>query len=162
VRRCLLASLLALAVAGCAHDVERGPVEARNLAALNTIAIPPGAVVVRTETRGFHAPDTSEGPIVGWATVRELRLTRELRAEQVVARARRELRRAGWRIGVGSNFYFNADRKGSCLYLLSLADAPSESEEIPEFITADEAPPEDELPPGQVIVHGLHLKVSDC
>ena len=55
----------------------------------------PGAEVHRTETSGRHAPDTSEGPIVGWTTVRELRLAGGARAEQVVARARTDLKRAG-------------------------------------------------------------------
>ena len=92
------------------------------------------------------------------------RLTLELRAEQghrpCAARAGR--RRWPRRIGIGSDFYFNADRKGSCLHLLPLADAPSESKEIPEVTATDEAPTKDKLPPGKVIAHGLFLKVSDC
>ena len=123
-----------------------------------------GAVVVRSETHGLHAPDTSEGQIVGWATIRELRLTRGLRAEQVIVRARRELRRAGWRIGIGSDFYFNAEPEG----LVSAPPAawrtrPSRrARRYPEVTATDEAPTEDKLPPGKVIAHGLFLKVSDC
>src|SRR3954468_12313094 len=93
-----LVIVAALALAACGEDVERGPAEARNLAALETIPAPAGAVVVRTETHGDTAPDTDDGPIVDWSTVRELRLPGTAQARDVVARARRDLERAGWRM----------------------------------------------------------------
>jgi hypothetical protein len=153
----------AATLAACGGDVERGPAEARNLAALDTIPTPAGAVVVRTETHGDKAPDTDEGPIVGWSTVRELRLTGELQARRVIARGRRDLERAGWRMsGFVDDFYLNARRRDACLHFLTSAAAPSQSDEIPEFTATDEAPPEDQVDPGDVVAHGLVLKVSGC
>src|SRR4051794_22689668 len=119
MRGCVVVMLAAPTLAACAKDAERAPAERRNMTALNTIPSPPGAITVRTTTHGRTAPDTSEGPIVGWATNRELRLTRRLRAEQVIARAREDLRDAGWRIPGGADFCLNARRGRSCLRLLT-------------------------------------------
>jgi hypothetical protein len=159
-RKAMRALLLAIALAGCAEDAEREPAERRNLAALDTIAVPPGATVLRTETSGRHAPDTSEGPIVGWTTVRELRLTSGDRAEQVVNRARTDLERAGWRIENGADFYLNARRKASCLHFLPLPAEPTD--EIQETTATDVAPPGSEQEPGRAIARGLMLSVTDC
>jgi hypothetical protein len=158
--RGLLVVVLAAVVAACADDVEREPAERRNRAALDTIAVPPGAAVRRTETSGRHAPDTSDGPIVGWTTVRELRLANGDRAERVVARARTDLERAGWRIENGDDFYLNARRQGSCLHFLPLPAEPTD--EIAESTATDVAPPGGEPDPGQAIARGLVLSVSDC
>jgi hypothetical protein len=160
MRGAALAIVLAVALAACAEDAEREPAERRNRAALETIALPPGAEVHRTETSGHHAPDTSKGPIIGWTTVREVRLAGGARAEQVVARARTDLERAGWRIENDDNFYVNARRQGSCLHFLPLPAEPTD--EIPEFTATDEAPPGSDQDPGQAIARGLILSVSDC
>ena len=160
MRGAALAIVLAVALAACAEDAEREPAERRNRAALETIVLPPGAEVHRTETSGRHAPDTSDGPIVGWTTVRELRLAGGARAEQVVARARTDLERAGWRIENGDDFYVNARRQGSCLHFLPSPAEPTD--EIPEFTATDEAPPGSDQDPGQAIARGLVLSVSDC
>ncbi|MDA0158956.1 hypothetical protein OM076_01665 [Solirubrobacter ginsenosidimutans] len=129
---------------------------------MNTIPSPPGATVVKTVTSGHHAPDTSDGPIVGWTTVRELRLDGRSRAAQVVARARRDLQRAGWRILDRADFYLNARRDRTCLHLLPGPRTPSEEETIPEFTATDEAPQSEESAPGDMIAHGLVLSASDC
>jgi len=160
MRRAVLAIVLAVALAACAEDAEREPAERRNRAALDTIVLPPGAEVHRTETSGRHAPDTSDGPIVGWTTVRELRLAGGARAEQLVARERANLKRSGWRIENGDDFYVNARRQGSCLHLLTSPAEPTD--EIPEFTATDEVPPGSDQDPGQAIARGLILSVSDC
>ena len=109
---------------------------------------------------GRHAPDTSDGPIVGWTTVRELRLTHRDRAEQVVDRARTDLERAGWRIETADDFYLNARRQGTCLHFLTVPAAPTD--DIPETTATDVAPPGNEQEPGEAIARGLILSVSDC
>jgi hypothetical protein len=161
MRRVLLA--LAVAFAGCGSDVERGPAEARNLAALETIPTPQGAVEVDTETFSRTAPDTSDGPIVDWATDRRLRLTGGETARRVIARAETGLKRAGWQmVGSVEDFYLNARRQRSCLHYLTSPEPPSTSDEIPEFTATDEAPAEDETDPGDAIARGLMLIVSGC
>jgi hypothetical protein len=118
--------------------------------------------VVKTVTSGHHAPDTSDGPIVGWTTVRELRLDGQSRVAQVVADARGDLQRAGWRILDRADFYLNARRDRTCLHLLPGSQAPSEQETIPEVTATDNAPRTAETEPGESIARGLALSAGDC
>ncbi len=92
--------------------------------------------------------------------MREVRLAGGARAEQVVARARTDLERAGWRIENGDDFYVNARRQGSCLHFLPTPAEPTD--EIPEFTATGEAPPGSDQDPGRAIARGLVLSVSDC
>jgi hypothetical protein len=145
-----------LLVTACAQDAEREPEERRNLAAMRTIPVPPGAVIVSTETFGEHAPDRSDGPIVAWPTVRALRLARAVEPAGLVDTSRRGLRRAGWEVLDGADFYLNARRGGTCLHLLTSPEPPP--------------PPDAPIPsaeaggpvPNDRFVRGLVLKVSDC
>jgi hypothetical protein len=160
--RLLWLSIVAVGLTACAEDVERGPAERRNLAALDAIPTPEGSVAVRTETLGRHAADTSDGPIVGWDTIRELRVTGQERGAEVVVRARTDLERGGWQITTEDDFYLNARRDHSCLHLLTSSSAPSVSDEFEESTATDTAPPDSEVAPGAGPAHGLTLKVSDC
>jgi hypothetical protein len=146
---------------GCAKDAEREPEERRNLAALRTIPVPSGPVTVRTETFGEHAPDASEGPIVGWPTVRELRLVRVEQTSELVDTTRRGLRRAGWRVDDRADFYLNARRGRTCLHLLTSSEAPAPPDApLPESVASD--PGATEPTADDRIARGLLLKVRDC
>ena len=151
MRALVLVVVLAGMLTGGCGDAEREPNERRNLAALRTIPLPPGSVTAGTETFGEHAPDTSEGPIVGWTTIRYVRLPRAEKSATVVARSRRALQGAGWRVEDGAGFYLNARRGPTCLHLLTEPDAPPTA-------TVDEEP----AAASERMVRGLLLKVVDC
>jgi hypothetical protein len=161
MRAVALAVGLTAMLTGCEKDAERAPEERRNLAALRTVPVPAGAVTVSTETLGEHAPDTSEGPIVAWSTVRELRLARALATAAVVETSRRGLRRAGWRVEGGADFYLNARRDRTCLHLLALPEPPAPPETAPTEALAGESGSA-ESAPDERVARGLLLKVRDC
>ncbi len=161
MRALALAVGLSAMLAGCAKDAEREPEERRNLAALRTLPVPPGAVTVRTETFGEHAPDTSEGPIVGWPTVRELRLARVEQTADLVETTSRGLRRAGWRVDDRSDFYLNARRGRTCLHLLTSPEPPAPPDApVPESVASD--PGATEPMSDDRLARGMLLKVRDC
>jgi len=161
MRALVVAVGLTATLTGCGGDAERGPEERRNLAALSTIRVPPGAVAVSTETFGEHASDTSEGPIVAWSTVRQLRLSRAVDVVSVVDTSRRTLRRAGWHVEDGGDFHLNARRGQTCLHLLTSPDAPAPPDTPPPEAVAGE-PGAGEPAPNDRVVRGLLLKLRDC
>jgi len=161
--RCRLSALIVVVLlAGCAQDAPRAPAERRNLRALDTIPAPPGAEIVRTETFGRTASDTSDGPIDRWTTIRDLHLTRPTSAARAIAGFRRSLVRAGWRVTERADFYLNARRGRSCLHALTSPDAVTRREPVPGTVAADSAPPRTTPDPGRAAARGLLLSVTDC
>lgn len=74
MRTLLAVSAFALGLTACQQDVDRAPAERRNLRALSLVPRPAGTAIVKTETTGDTAPDSSGGPIVRWETRRAFHL----------------------------------------------------------------------------------------
>ncbi|MDA0183026.1 hypothetical protein OJ997_22145 [Solirubrobacter phytolaccae] len=153
--RLVVVAALALAWAGCAQDAEREPAERRNLRALDAVPSPPGATMVRTQTLGHKAPDTSDGPIVGYSTRRLLRLARPTPENEVLAFVHDNLGRNGWKPEPG---YAAGRRDGSCLHLMAVSSLPASSDDLPSVSYSLE--PSSSGRNGSA--RGLVLDISDC
>jgi hypothetical protein len=149
-------------LAACGADAPRGPAVERNLAALETIRPPGSARAVRTGTRGDHAPDTGEGPIVGWTTIRDFNLGRPVRSAALISQLDRRLEKAGWRLGTGGGFWRNARRGSSCVHVLASPVRLTSEEPPTSTAVASAAPPVPDEDPGDELARGVSFIVTDC
>ena len=92
-------------------------------------------------------------------TFRGVRLSGRRSPADVVARARDDLRRAGWRILDGADFYLNARRGPSCLHLLT---APGPREPPPPKPAAGSSREQPTPEARHATAQGLSLSVTDC
>ena len=122
MRTVLAVLAIALGLTACQQDVERAPAERRNLRALDLVPRPAGAAIIKTETSGHTAPDTSGGPIVRWVTRRAFRLAEPETFRSIITRVERDLTRAGWEVPIGSGRYLHARRAArACMPCRSMA-----------------------------------------